>query len=116
MITSEILGKLGGADVDSFPVEGTASGAANSEEILATVNVPAGETWLIAAIGDFTPRYETNTLGSDVYLGSQKNNGWAGKGALSMAVLGQGTITLRIKRNTTSSSDSFSGTMYTVKL
>ena len=115
-ITSEIIGKLGGAEVDSFPVSGAASGAANSEEILATVNVPAGETWLIAAIGDLTPRRQTSTLSPDVYLGNRKNNGWAGKGALSMAILGEGTITLRIKRNDLTGSDAFTGTVYTVKL
>ena len=49
-ITSEIIGKLGGR-VEEVPVSGTASGVSGSEEILHTVEVPEGETWLVAAIG-----------------------------------------------------------------
>ena len=51
-ITSELIGKLGGADVEVTPVEGAASGAWGSEEVLHTVEVPAGETWLVALYGN----------------------------------------------------------------
>ena len=48
-ITSEIIGKLGGgSEVEVTPVEGTASGSWGSEMVLHTVEVPAGETWLVA--------------------------------------------------------------------
>ena len=50
-ITSEIIGKLGGADVEVTPVSGTTSGSSGSEVILHTIEVPVGETWLVAEIG-----------------------------------------------------------------
>ena len=49
-ITSEIIGKLGGG-VEEVPVSGTASGSSGSSAVITTINIPAGETWLVAAIG-----------------------------------------------------------------
>ena len=115
-ITSEIIGKLGGADVEEVPVSGGTSGAGDSEKVLHTVHVPTGETWLIAAIGDLNPYYENRGFAPEVYLGDQKINGYTSIGALSMAILGEGTVTFRIKRNNGNGTDSFTGHVYTVKL
>ena len=53
-ITSEIIGRLGGAGMEVIPVEGKASGASGSSTVIATIDIPAGETWLVAAIGQIT--------------------------------------------------------------
>ena len=54
-ITSELIGKLGGTDVEVIPVSNaTASGAKGSKTVLHTVQVSAGETWLVAVVGTAT--------------------------------------------------------------
>ena len=50
-ITSEIIGKLGGADVEVTPVSVYVTGAGNTQ-VIHTVNVPPGETWLVAVFGE----------------------------------------------------------------
>ena len=114
-ITSEIIGKLGGR-VEVVPVSGEATGGSGSVEVLHTIQVPPGEIWLISAIGDFNPRYTTNNLAPDVYLGNQKSNGFLDKGTLSMSFVGEGEVTFRIRRNNSSGTDSFTGHVYTVKM
>ena len=115
-ITSEIIGKLGGADVESVPVSGEASGGSSTEIILHTVQVPAGETWMIAAIGVLTAGYDSSNLSPSVYLGTQKSNGYTASGPLSMAIVAEGEITFRLKRNNANRTDSFTGHVYTVKM
>ena len=117
-ITSEIIGKLGGggAEVEVTPVSGTASGHNGSQVVIATVDVPAGETWLVAVVGTLNPDSSATSLSPYVYLGNQKNSGYAGRGDFSMATLAEGEITFRIRRNTLSGTDRFTGHVYTVKL
>lgn len=115
-ITSEIIGKLGGADVESVPVSGETSGGSGAEVIMHTVQVPAGETWLIAAIGALTAGYDSSNLSPSVYLGTQKSSGYTASGTLSMAIVAEGEITFRLKRNTGNREDKFTGHVYTVKM
>ena len=115
-ITSEIIGKLGGAGVEVTPVSGTASGGANSETVLHTAQVPAGEVWLIAAVGEMNPRYSGASNSPSFYIGDQQNNGYIASGTLSMAALCEGEATVRIQRNSGSGTDSFAGHVYTVKM
>lgn len=53
MITSEILGKLGGADVESVEVSMSGSGS-NTRHLLTRVEVPEGKQVLVSVIGKFT--------------------------------------------------------------
>ena len=115
-ITSEFIGKLGGADVKAIPVSVTASGGKDSEEVLATINVPSGETWLIAVIGDLTPRFAVSSMAPSLYLGSHKTNGYTAEGPLSMAIMTNQTVTLRLVRGHTTGTDTFAGQVYTVKM
>ena len=114
-ITSEIIGKLGGADVEVMPVEGAASGPSGSSEVLATIDVPAGETWLVAAIGQTTAASNTSALRPRLYLGngisSSNSDGMHG-----LATTASETISFTIKRNTSSGADTFTGHVYTVKM
>ena len=117
-ITSELIGKLGGggAEVEATPVSGAASGGINSEIVLHTVQVPPGETWLIAAIGNLSASSSNNLSAPKLYLGNQESNGFAAKGTLSMAALGEGTVTFRINRKYGGGTDAFTGHVYTVKM
>ena len=112
-ITSEIIGKLGGADVEVIPVEGAASGSRDSTEVLATIDVPAGETWLVAAIGQVTPG--SVTLYPRLHLGDEVSTA-ASRGTNGLVTTATESISLSIERSTSNGTDSFTGNVYTVKL
>ena len=111
-ITSEIIGKLGGAGVEVIPVEGAASGPKGSSEVLATIDVPAGETWLVAAIGQTAA---ANYSSPWLQLGDEVSTE-APSGTHGLATTASETVSFTIERRTTSGSDSFTGHVYTVKL
>ena len=112
-IASEIIGKLGGADVEVIPVEGVASGSKGSSETLATIDVPAGETWLVAAIGQVTPA--NASVPPRLHLGDEVSTE-APPGTHGLATTASETISFTIKRNYSSRTDSFTGHVYAVKL
>ena len=114
-ITSEIIGKLGGADVDVIPVEGEASGPKGSSEVLATIDVPAGETWLVAAIGQTIAGSPISSYRPWLYLGDELSSRNS-DGMHGLATTATGSISLYIKRGTGSGADTFTGHVYTVKL
>ena len=114
-ITSEIIGKLGGADVKVMPVEGVASGSSGSSKVIATIEVPAGETWLVAAIGQMTTGSSVNASLPELHLGDV-NIPRSPSGTRGLATTASETVNFIIKRNSGSGSDSFTGHVYTVKL
>ena len=114
-ITSEIIGKLGGADVEVIPVEGVASGASGSSEVIATIDVPAGETWLVAAIGQTTTATNAAAYLPQLHLGDVQTPKIT-SGAHGLATTATEPISLSIKRNASNGADTFTGHVYTVKL
>ena len=114
-ITSEIIGRLGGADVEAIPVEGKASGSSGSSTVIATIDVPAGETWLVAAIGQTTVGASGPSQLPEFRLGDV-NVSRAPSGTHGLATTATGTISLSIKRSYPYGSDTFAGHVYTVKL
>ena len=112
-IASEIIGKLGGGEVEVIPVEGEASGRSGSSTVIATIDVPAGETWLVAAIGQSTPA--SASLFPRLQLGDEVSTS-ARRGKHGLVTTATESISLSIKRNTNSGSDAFTGHVYTVKL
>ena len=114
-ITSEIIGKLGGADVKVIPVEGEASGPSGSAKVLATIDVPAGETWLVAAIGQVAPGGSISTQWPDFHLGEVQTSR-VPSGTHGLATTATGTISFSIKRGYSSGTDTFTGHVYTVKM
>ena len=115
-ITSEIIGKLGGGtEVEQIPVEVAASGGVGSEEVIHTVEVPEGETWLVALHG---------TLGSaaiggksaDLIIGTTKLPPRPPNGITGLAHVGTGTIEVKIVRQNNYDSDRFTGHVYAAKL
>ena len=115
-ITSEIIGKLGGADVEQIPVEGTASGSSESFKVLSTIEIPPGETWLVAAVGQLTASVSEGATSPVLHMGDQASNGRLGSGSFSIAALGTGTVRFQIERKRSAGEDSFVGAVYTVKM
>ena len=114
-ITSEIIGKLGGADVEVIPVEGAVSGSSGSSEVLATIDVPAGETWLVAAIGQVTSGGIGNSSRPRLYLGDEVSTETS-SGTQGLATTATESISFTIERRTASGADTFTGHVYTVKM
>ena len=114
-ITSEIIGKLGGADVEQIPVEVAASGGVGSEEVIHTVEVPEGETWLVALHGTLGSAAEGGKA-AGLIIGTTKLPPRAPNGITGLAHVGTGTIDVKLRRNHFFNSDSFTGHVYTVKM
>ena len=114
-ITSEIIGRLGGAGVEVIPVEGAASGPSGSSEVLATIDVPAGETWLVAAIGQTTAASSGSTKQPMLHLGNEIFSSNSA-GVRGLATTASETVNFTIERNYSLGTDSFTGHVYTVKL
>ena len=115
-ITSEIIGRLGGAGMEVIPVEGKASEGKGSTKVLATIDIPAGETWLVAAIGQTTAGSGNSTYHPDLHLGGVSKPTAGPGGVHGLATTATESISLSIKRNFSSGTDSFTGHVYTVKL
>ena len=115
-ITSEIIGKLGGGEVEVIPVEGADSGSSGSSEVLATIDVPAGETWLVAAIGQTTAATSVSSRYPDLHLGGASRPAAEPSRTHGLATTATESISLSIKRNYGSGTDTFTGHVYTVKL
>ena len=110
-ITSEIIGKLGGADVEATPVSGTASN--NDTPTLANIEIPAGETWLVAVVGTMTNNSNAKSNWAQIEMGGAKS---ALDGPGGFADVATGSVSIRMVRNRTAGSDSFTGHVYTVKM
>ena len=111
-ITSEIIGKLGGAGVEETPISGTATGGGAST-LMTTITVPAGETWLVAVIGTVTTH--AGSLNGYPYITiGDKQAAFNREGGVSALVTGAAEI--RLHRNYNIGSDSFTGHVYAAKL
>ena len=113
-ITSEIIGKLGGR-VEVIPVSATNSGG-RGDTILHTVNVPDGESWLIAAIGDMSPSSTVSGAAPDLAIGDIKTSRYATQNRMTVAGVHTGAVDVKMVKNSASGTDSFTGHLYTVKL
>lgn len=115
-ITSELIGKLGGADVEVIPVEASNSGSRNSEKILHTVEVPEGESWLIMVMGDMSSSSTSASGAPDLMLGSIKTNRYNTQSQMTVAGIHTETVQAKMVKNVSGGTDSFTGHVYTVKM
>ena len=115
-ITSELIGKLGGSEVNQIPVSVTASGGSGSKHILHTVEVPEGQTWLVILQGDLQSTMGGTSSSADLYIGDTLYDGNTENGINGLAHVGTGTIEVGLRRNYSNRSDAFTGTVYTVRL
>ena len=115
-IKSELIGKLGGADVKVIPVSVTASGGKDSKEVLTTVNVPPGEMWLVVVYGDLENKIDNGYSSSRLYIGDTLLHQRSISGVNSLAHIGAGAIEVGLRRSIADGSDSFTGTVYAFKV
>ena len=113
-ITSGLLGKLGGADVEVTPVEGPDSNERRGDFVLHTVEVPAGETWMIAMHGYLSVSISGN-MAPQLVIGTTIAPPRGDSGMKSLAHIGTGTIAIKVRRNG-NRTDTFTGHVYTFKL
>lgn len=115
-ITSELIGKLGGADVEVTPVEITPHHRNDrySEQLLHTVKVPAGETWMIAMEG-YLKVTTTGSMSPQLKIGTTIFPRRTNSGTKGIAHIGTGTIEIKVQLNG-GYSDTFTGHVYTFKL
>ena len=114
-ITSEIIGKLGGADVESVPVSMSGNGT-GTKHLLTRVEVPAGKQVLVAVVGTFTTTQPGNgrpdfDIGGFVSYASTSTNAHAS----ASAVLTQSGDVNVITRTAIGTS-TFVGTVYTAEM
>ena len=98
------------------PVSATNSGGKGDTTILHTVNVPDGESWLIAAIGDMSPSGTSASLAPDLAIGDIKTNRYNTQDRMTVAGVHTGTVDVKMVKNSGSGADSFTGHVYTVKM
>lgn len=111
-ITSELLGKLGGADIESsdISVEG-AKGITN----IRTVTVPSGATILAVLVGEFSVNVESH-VDTYVSIGGVKLGKPATKAKyLSVAKVLTSTEDIEL-RNDYYQANPFTGTLYLIEL
>ena len=114
-ITSEIIGKLGGADVESVPVSMSGSGQ-NTKHLLTRVEVPAGKQVLVSVVGKFTSTQASNgrpdfDIGGFVSYASTNTNAHASASAV-LTKSGDVNVITRTGIGTST----FAGTVYTVEM
>ena len=97
------------------PVEGTASGGYDSEKVIHTVEVPEGETWLVALHGTLDSAI-VGSKSAELIIGTTKLPPHAPNGITGLAHVGPGTIEVKIVRHNNYASDSFTGHVYAVKI
>ena len=114
-ITSEIIGKLGGAEVESVPVSMSGSGS-GTKHLLTRVEVPAGKQVLVAIVGKFTTTQSTNArpdfdIGGFVSYASTKTDAHASASAV-LTKSGDVNVITRSGIGTST----FAGTVYTTEM
>ena len=114
-ITSEIIGKLGGAEVESVPVSMSGNGN-NIKHLLTRVEVPAGKQVLVGVIGKFTSTQPSGgrpdfDIGGFVSCASSNTDAHAS----ASAVLTQSGDVNVITRGVIGTS-TFVGTVYTAEM
>lgn len=110
-ITSEIIGTLGGK-VEEIPVSASVSGSGNNET-LHTLNIPAGETWLVAVVGEGTAGSTSGSSMTRIAIDDKRVPQSRGYFASSAVVSQSGDVVLESNSYGTSS---FTGHVYTVKM
>ena len=114
-ITSELIGKLGGAEVESVPVSMSGNGN-NIKHLLTRVEVPAGKQMLVAVAGTFTSAQPSNArpnfeIGEFVSLASSTTDAHA---SASAVLTKSGDVNVITK--STLGTSTFVGTVYTAEM
>ena len=112
-ITSEIIGKLGGAEVEVTPVSVPSLSGSSSSKLLHTVNIPPGETWLVAVAGTGTAGSGTSNGMPRINIGGVSVRQSTGHFASAAVMTESGDVILE---SNSSGTTSFEGNIYAVKM
>lgn len=108
-ITSELIGKLGGADVESWDVSVQVPNG--TKGVIDTVNIASGETKLLVLLGEFS-RAINNIDSSYIRIGGgEKMSPYNGSKIMSAAQVLTSTADI-VFENSSLNTQNFSGTVY----
>ena len=114
-ISSEIIGKLGGADLESHPVSVPED---RPDTLLRAVTVPAGKRFLVAAEG-YCPKEATSAPNKPtLYVGDVKSRPAVRYGRFSVMSIVEQDVEVRFDTYSNSgiNNSSFEGTVYVLEL
>ena|SRR5699024_671454 len=109
-ITSELLGKLGGADVEVIPVSATVK--SKDPHIMYVGEILPGETGKVFVIGTVDARNSARYNLPDIGINSTTSR-FSGEGGVAESVTGN--FQVYIQRRFTLGTDSFVGNVYIVR-
>ena len=112
-ITSELIGKFGGADVGVVPVSVSGLKGMNTTQVMHTVNVPPGETWLVAVVGTGVSGSSSGVNMPHIIIGGERVRQDTGYFAASGFMTESGDV---VFKSNSSGASSFEGNIYTVKM
>ena len=114
-ITSEIIGKLGGADVESYPVSVQEN---RPDTLLRAVTVPAGKRYLVAAEGYCPKQSSSPAANPTLYVGDVKSSPSVRYGRFSVMNIVEQDVEVRFDTfsNSSINNSSFEGTVYVLEL
>ena len=114
-ITSEIIGKLGGAEVESYPVSVPEN---RPDTLLRAVTVPAGKQYLVAAEGYCPTESSSNNYKPTLYVGTARSKPAVRYGLFGVVAIVQQDVEVRFDPSSSSgiNNSSFEGTVYVVEL
>ena len=114
-ITSEIIGKLGGADLESYPVSVPEG---QPDTLLRSVTVPAGKRYLVAAAGHCPKMGSSASYKPTLYIGGVKSMPVGKDSQFGVMAIVESSVEVRFDTYSTSSTtgSTFEGTVYVLEL
>ena len=112
-ITSELIGKFGGAEVEVVSVSVPSLSGKGTTEVMHTLNIPPGETWLVAVVGTGTAGSDGGSTMPRINIGGKKVPQGTGHFASAAVMTESGDV---VFESNTYSASSFEGNIYTVKM
>ena len=114
-ITSEIIGKLGGADLESYPVSVPEN---RPDTLLRAVTVPAGKRYLVAAEGHCPKQASSAAVNPTLYVGDVKSSPSVRYGRFGVMAIAEQDVKVRFDTSSSTglNNSSFEGTVYVLEL
>ena len=112
-ITSEIIGKFGGAEVEIVSVSVPSLSGKPNTRVMHTVNIPPGETWIVAVVGTGVAGSNDGSYMPRINIGGKRVPQSTGHFAAAAVMTESGDV---IFESNSTSTSSFEGNIYTVTM
>ena len=112
-ITSELIGKFGGAEVEVVAVSVPEISRPGTTEVMHTVNIPPGETWLVAVVGTGIAGSSEGPAMPRIVIDGKKVPQNTGHFASAAVMAESGDV---VFESNSYNPSSFEGNVYTVKM